>query len=81
MCYCNTKFPSIYCVVCGELYCVMCISKSNMLKCDSCDSYYCNSCGIEVECSHNFCSKKCMLDNSKKKCDDICFTLREMYKE
>jgi hypothetical protein len=80
MCYCIIKdIPSIYCVVCGELFCVICFERNKLLKCDSCYSFYCNECGVELDCEHNYCSVNCVLQNNNNKCDNKCFFFRDLY--
>lgn len=69
------EVPSIFCLICGEIQCIVCL---DFKKCESCSSFCCENCIISLLCNHNYCSVRCILKNEKEVCKNYCFFLRDV---
>lgn len=69
------ELPSVFCSICGEIQCLKC---SQYYKCSSCSTFVCDDCNIKLLCNHNYCSIKCILDNTEHVCTNYCFFLRDV---
>jgi len=70
------ELPSIFCCRCGEIHCIIC--NNTCYKCLSCNEFSCDTCTITLLCGHNYCSVKCILENTNEICTSRCFFLRDL---